>query len=286
MGKKMTISEFKQFVVDETKRLYKINLFREERKSLRENLETETSIEQEVYDEIEMRMRPTDSRLPYDEIVDIANEYGMDEENVAQIMFQYVAKREQEKEEELKQTIHYIINQDFGGEAPDFKTFYSIFVNYDESANYETNQVQQMYDKLTKDPSQLSLFERVFKNALLEINTNSNNIYYNKYHTLTVREPIITDVVSILSKNPNAVKFTNKAEFDAFSEKQRYFSASHSHCFYTKEEYDNWSKSGNKHKDPDSEASVMVFETGREPVQIWDNKNSIGYVVPSDKTLK
>jgi len=157
MGKKMTISEFKQFVITEAKRLYRINLFREKRKSLRENLETQTSIEQEVYDEIEMRMRPTDSRLPYDEIVDIANEYGMDEENVAQIMFQYVAKREQEKEEDLKQTIHYIINQDLGGEAPDFKTFYSIFVNYDDSSNYVISQVQQMYDKLTKDPAQLSL---------------------------------------------------------------------------------------------------------------------------------
>lgn len=157
MSKKMTVSEFKQFVIAEAKRLYNINLFREERKKLRENMETETSTEQEVYDEIEMRMRPTDSRLPYDEIIDIANEYGMDEESVAQIMFQYVTKREQDKEEELKQTIHYIINQDFGGEAPGFKTFYATFVNYDESTNYVPSQVQQMYDKLTKDPSQLSL---------------------------------------------------------------------------------------------------------------------------------
>lgn len=111
-----------------------------------------------------------------------------------------------------------------------------------------------------------------------------SNIYNNKYGIQTIEKPIIPDAVTILSKNPNAVKFTDKNSFDRFASQQKYFSASHSHCFYTPKEYDDFSRTGSQYNDPDSQQSKMVFETGHELVQVWDNKNNVGYVIPNDKT--
>jgi hypothetical protein len=77
--------------------------------------------------------------------------------------------------------------------------------------------------------------------------------------------------------------FNNKIEFKNFLDTQRYFSASYSHCFYSPEEEAQWSRNGSKYTDDDSAQSIMLFETGRELVAVWDNKNSIGYIVPSQR---
>jgi len=134
-----------------------------------------------------------------------------------------------------------------------------------------------------KDNTEKRLFEvmnvvdRSYKPKLQE------NILSNKHGVTTVNKPIIPDVVEILSQNPKAVKFTDKQSYDEFANQQQYFSASHSHAFYSPEEQLQWSMSGGKYSDPDSEQSDILFETGREPVQVWDNKNSIGYVIPSER---
>lgn len=111
----------------------------------------------------------------------------------------------------------------------------------------------------------------------------NKNIFKGKYGYLTIDEPIIPDAIQVISQNPNAIKFTDKQSYDEFANQQRYFSASHSHAFYSPEEMEEWRKSGNRYKDPDSEQSDILFNTGHEPVQVWDNKNQIGYVVPSER---
>lgn len=176
----MTISEFKQFVIAEAKKLYKIHSFRDERKKLRENLEAETSKEQEIYDEIDMRMRVDDSTLPFDEIVDIANEYGVDEETVANIMVQYTTDREKTRTKEFKEVIAYIIQHSFDGVAPDFNSFYQAFEEFDYVNAFNTNpqETKMFYDLATKDPAQLALFENIIKNTLKEIGFNQNGEPY------------------------------------------------------------------------------------------------------------
>jgi hypothetical protein len=116
------------------------------------------------------------------------------------------------------------------------------------------------------------------------VNEDSQNIYNNKYGDLTIKSPIIPDAIQILSKNKNAIKFTNKNEFDNLANKEKYFSASQSHCFYTPNEHQEWLNNGNKYSDSDSENSKIVFDTGHRLVQVWDNKNNIGYIVPADKS--
>lgn len=123
---------------------------------------------------------------------------------------------------------------------------------------------------------------RLLIRRLIKENLHNNNIILSKYGHITINEPLIPDAVQLLSNDKRAIKFTNKNEFDAFAQQQKYFSASASHCFYSKEEYDAWSRNGSKYSDPDSKNSVMVFETGRELVEIWDAKNNIGFIIPSD----
>ena len=116
--------------------------------------------------------------------------------------------------------------------------------------------------------------DKTFKPKLNE------NISSNKYNITTINEPIIPDAIEVISQNPNAIEFHDKQSFDEFAKQQRYFSASYSHCFYSAEEMQEWSRNGNQYSDPDSENSLILFETGRELVQVWDNKNSIGYIIP------
>jgi len=116
-----------------------------------------------------------------------------------------------------------------------------------------------------------------------EVETDSYNIIKNSFGRLTVENPIIPDAIKAISQNPKAVKFTNKQLFNEFANQQQYFSASASHCFYNMAEKMEWSKNGGKYVDPDSEKSIIVFDTGRDLVKVWDNKNSIGYIIPKNQ---
>ena len=96
----------------------------------------------------------------------------------------------------------------------------------------------------------------------------------------SIVEPIIPDALMVISNNPNAIRFNNYEEYKEYSGKQKYFSASHSHCFYSQENKEYFHNNGSQHADPDEGLSDILFNTGHEIVQVWDNKNQIGYVVP------
>jgi len=131
--------------------------------------------------------------------------------------------------------------------------------------------------------------KKIFNKVLL--NENSN-IYFNKYHIKTIDNPIIPDAIEIMSNNPDVIKFTHKGNFDEFLNKQRYFSASQSHCFYNIEDYesfhrgeDQWRRDNTGISEADK-GCLMLFETGHELAAIWDSRNSVGYILPKDKMLK
>lgn len=119
---------------------------------------------------------------------------------------------------------------------------------------------------------------RTYKDNLIYNNSRNPNI-----QGTTVTEPIIPDAIDAIQANPDAKQFYDKQSYDEFANQQQYFSASHSHCFYSPEEQQEWSKNGGKYDDPDSEQSDILFDTGHELVQVWDNKNNRGYVVPSER---
>lgn len=129
------------------------------RKIISESIQPNSS--QEVYDEIEMRMRPTDDSLPYSELMDISNEYNIDFEDVIQIMSDYLNDRNSNKKEDLENTIKYIIDNTFEGSAPKFGEFLEEFKNEDDFRKYDLEEVRKKYKELTEDPNQMSMFEGI-----------------------------------------------------------------------------------------------------------------------------
>lgn len=116
----------------------------------------------------------------------------------------------------------------------------------------------------------------------------NKNIYWSKYGYETIDEPIISDAIKILSKNPNAIKFNNKQEFNDFKNKQKYFSPSYSHCYYSHDDLEasrrgepEW-RDGNTRISEANKGCVLLFETGRELVAVWDDMNKIGFVLPKN----
>jgi len=89
-------------------------------------------------------------------------------------------------------------------------------------------------------------------------------------------DPIIPDVVKLLSANSKVVKFTDRKKFDDFLEKQKYFSASESHCFYSKKDLDRFHKGEIK-----SEEKCYMLSNVGEKVAVWDDKKKVGYIIPA-----
>jgi hypothetical protein len=113
-----------------------------------------------------------------------------------------------------------------------------------------------------------------------DIDFSIKNIHRNNSNEITISEPIIPDALMVISNNPKAIKFSKLDEYKIFADKQKYFSAYHSHCFYSKENQEYFHMNGSMHKDKSEILSSIVFNTGREIVQVWDEKNQIGYVIP------
>lgn len=93
-------------------------------------------------------------------------------------------------------------------------------------------------------------------------------------------DPIIPDAISVISSHPEAIEFTDKDTFDSFLEKQKYFSASYSHCFYSVEEMEEFRRTFT----PVNSDCVILRETGRLLVAVWDAVNGIGYIIPANVT--
>jgi hypothetical protein len=115
---------------------------------------------QEVRDEIEMRLRPEDQSLANDEINDIANENGVNFEYVLDVMSQYVIDRDKQREKDLRYDIEDVIKTDFGGNNSVFwGQFWRVFNAKNFENNYGPEETKKVFDVLTKDPNQLSMFE-------------------------------------------------------------------------------------------------------------------------------
>ena len=113
---------------------------------------------------------------------------------------------------------------------------------------------------------------------------SASNIVPNKtslFGAPRLNMPLVPDAVELI-KRYDPLVVHDIEEFEKLVGKQRYFNASYSHCFYSEQEYKEWSKNGNKYQNKDSERSVMLKDSG-DLVAVWDNKNGTGYVVPKKR---
>jgi len=97
---------------------------------------------------------------------------------------------------------------------------------------------------------------------------------------------IIPNAIEEIVKYKNVIKFTNKKEFEQVLDKQRYFSLSAAHCFYSEADYQLFHQCDKKFMDGNSQISeanrgcMLKFDCG-ELVVVWNEQESLGYIVPS-----
>jgi len=123
--------------------------------------------EQEIYNSIEMMMRPGEYTLSYDEISDIANENNVDIEKVHYIMTSYLADRADEYHNELPEAVEdclkYIVEEEkIELENIEWNIFWkwfdgSWFENLVEKHTKEEIKSEFNKQKNPKDPNQLEI---------------------------------------------------------------------------------------------------------------------------------
>lgn len=116
-------------------------------------------VDQEIYDEIDMRLRPTEYMLPYGDIMEIAEQYGKDEMDVAEMVSSFVMQREHMKQEELKEAVEQFM-EEFEGHFSSFREFYMLWKqeDYYEFDWAQEKDLRKIYTQMTTDPNQMSLF--------------------------------------------------------------------------------------------------------------------------------
>jgi hypothetical protein len=89
-------------------------------------------------------------------------------------------------------------------------------------------------------------------------------------------KPIIKDAIKGLSTVKQAIKFNNKGTFLSTLKNQKYFNASESAAFQSQLDLDK--------RNRDSESYIL--KNSGDLVAVWDNKKSVGYIVPADKIFE
>ncbi|MEK6829505.1 MAG: hypothetical protein AABY15_05210 [Nanoarchaeota archaeon] len=115
-------------------------------------------INNEVKNEIEMRINPSDLSLSSQDLMDIINAYDLDEHAIAIIYSQVVEERQQELQQTADEVMDYFRNK--GSFYPSFQEFKKAFDEY-ESNSLNDNILRTMHKKAISDENQMSLFELV-----------------------------------------------------------------------------------------------------------------------------
>jgi len=132
---------------------------------IKENNDIDISVDDEIYNSIEMMMRPGDNTLSFDEINDIANENGVDEEYVMWIMQRYLADRNDSYKDELKDSVKDCLDYLKNDEGIDVeeiswlefkKWFESSWIN-ELVLSHTDEDIKKEFENQTKDPNQLKL---------------------------------------------------------------------------------------------------------------------------------
>jgi len=108
-----------------------------------------------------------DGEIDHNDLLDVASETGInpDDETFIMALAGARARKKQEKNDELKSDIQYVIASEFGGDAPaSFGDFYAVFNGQHFDQQYDKADVFKLYKSMTTDPNQLALFENKEEN--------------------------------------------------------------------------------------------------------------------------
>lgn len=128
------------------------------------------NINNEVKNEIEMRINPSDFSLNAQDLMDILNSYNIDEGTLGFIYSQVVEEMQKEANEISGEVMDYFRSKE--NYYPSFEEFKKVFNDYD---NHTINDeiLRSMHKKEIKDINQLSLYE-IIKDELKKVLSESN----------------------------------------------------------------------------------------------------------------
>lgn len=113
---------------------------------------------EEIKNAIAMRMT-SDGNISFDDLMDISSEYGVDMESDFFLRAKQDAMSEyhNQKSDDLKYDIEYVVSQYFDDEYAPFNDFYDVFKTQNFEHSYSREEVKAAYDKITINPDQLTL---------------------------------------------------------------------------------------------------------------------------------
>ena len=157
--------ELKEYLLDFAKKYQSdgyeslVGILGDYNNGLSENLNSDNS---ELYNRMEMAMDSETGKISFDDLNDIAAEYGIDmvSEEFMSTLSRVQEDFERSLDSSLDSDIEYVKNEFFGGDFPkSFGEFYQVFKNEEFDYTYDLGDVKAKFEELTIDPNQLSLFE-------------------------------------------------------------------------------------------------------------------------------
>lgn len=127
--------------------------------------------ENEIKFEIEYRINDNDLTMSYNDLIDIANSFDIDEEKVVFLYNQIIDEKREEIRENTKEIIQYF--KDKSNFYPSFQEFKKEFEEFD--INVSDSVLRPIFREEIYDENQLSLFERYKKNVSKLIKEEKNN---------------------------------------------------------------------------------------------------------------
>jgi len=130
----------------------------------------------EIKNEIELRLSPSDLSISSRDLIDIMNEFNVNEEYVTSIYYEIIREKESEITQDVEDTIDYF--REKGNYYPSFQEFKQVYDDNFENPYINNNILRSMYKKAITDENQISLFEMVFNKKENKILESFNDDYY------------------------------------------------------------------------------------------------------------
>ncbi len=152
-----------------------------EKKNIKED---NSNINQEIYDELDMRYSPSERRVRFEDINDVAEMYGGDYEIVAQIAAEVMSNNQKTLDDDFDENLKEFLNR-MRENNVDYNQYSETSIweafedEYGEGSRFE--EFKEKWDKLTKDPNQTNMFETSYYDLNKKSSDNNSAIDSIKY---------------------------------------------------------------------------------------------------------
>jgi hypothetical protein len=137
-------------------------------------------VNQEVYDELEMRYSHSTQSVPFSEFDEVAEMYGMDTEDVLAIYQDLLGDMAIAEHKEIENLLAAMIDEHdldiYKIQQTPFEEIYALMDELFDMREYNKEVVKDVFDSFKNDPSQLKLFENEIDEIVESLISESNKL--------------------------------------------------------------------------------------------------------------